>query len=530
MARPVSRHRTTAVNTNHLSTGQPRHRLSVSLTAAILIPRHLSVRVIYHPAVQQSTSHINCLAPANMSQFPAPPSNPNPYAYHQPANPYAAASATQPASAYYPPPQPPSQPTPAPPPPPPAPAANPSIPYIGALISLVSKALLRYEGTLYTIDPKASTVTLSHVRCFGSENRAAAAEFVPASSKVYEFIVFSGKDIHDLHVMQKQEAEQHDPAILSAKQQTTALPPSSATTAPRPAAPEVEDGELEEPAIGQLSLHDSSPQHSSYRGRGSRGGGHSYYNSASQSTNASQHQQQPKYTVSILSSRPIESHEFPQRQRGGGGSSGSGGGMASKDILKSEFDFASSNARFNKGDFVTQLQQQQQSEQKTDLAVDDAHTVIAPAYELPKVDDEVSGEMSGEAGAAPAATKPLVAVAYDKKKSFFDDLGNDKAAGSGGGGGGRGGRGGGGRQNDRETFGDVAVRGGRHRGGGRRGRVWWRWVQRWRWRRRVQRSRQRRWTAEWLEQRWRWRWRWRWWWWRRWRERERWLVNWQQMD
>ena len=406
-----------------------------------------------------------------MSQYPSPPSN-NPYAYQQPANlnPYAASSATHTVPTYQPPP---TQPSPTPSPPQPsAPPSNPSIPYIGALISLVSKAQLRYEGTLYTIDPKASTVTLSHVRCFGSENRAPATEFVPASSKVYEFIVFSGKDIHDLHVMHKQETEQHDPAILSAKQQTTAPTSATATAAHRAvAAAEREDGELEEPAIGNLSLHDSNQSYSSYRGKGSRGG-QSYHNNSTSATSMSeqyqsQQQQQPKYTVSILSSRPLESHEMPQRHRGGGAagvSGGASGGMASKDILKSEFDFESSNARFNKGDFVTQLQQQQQQhEHKVDTAADDVHSVTAPTYELPKVDDDTSGETSAEV----AAVKPVVAVAYDKKKSFFDDLG-DKPAG-GGGGGGRGGRGGGGRQNDRETFGDMAVRGGRHRGGGGRG-------------------------------------------------------------
>ena len=415
-----------------------------------------------------------------MSHFPPPPTNPNPYAYQQPSNPnpYAASSATHTTPAYQPPTQP--QPTPAPPPQPAAPTPNPSIPYIGALISLVSKAQLRYEGTLYTIDPKASTVTLSGVRCYGSENRStAAAEFVPASSKVYEFIVFSGKDIHDLHVMQRQEAEQHDPAILSAKQSTNAAQPSNTTAAPTRTAgtSELEDGELE-PAIGQLSLNDSTrPQQMSYRGRGGRGGGQSYHNSSISSSSAytsQQPQQPPKYTVSILSSRPLESHEMPQRQRGGAGGGGGsgGGGMASKDILKSEFDFESSNARFNKGDFVTQLQQQQQSEHKADTpAVDDVPPVTAPAYELPKVDDEAAVETSGEGVAAGVAAKPIVAVAYDKKKSFFDDLGNDKAGGSGGGGGrgGRGGGGGGGRQSDRETFGDMAVRGGRHRGGGRGG-------------------------------------------------------------
>lgn len=39
-------------------------------------------------------------------------------------------------------------------------------PYIGSKISLVSKAEIRYEGFLYTIDQKDSTVTLAKGNAF----------------------------------------------------------------------------------------------------------------------------------------------------------------------------------------------------------------------------------------------------------------------------------------------------------------------------------------------------------------------------
>ena len=37
-----------------------------------------------------------------------------------------------------------------------------STPFIGALISLISKAEVRYEGTLYNIDPVKATVALQN--------------------------------------------------------------------------------------------------------------------------------------------------------------------------------------------------------------------------------------------------------------------------------------------------------------------------------------------------------------------------------
>ena len=45
-------------------------------------------------------------------------------------------------------------------------------PYIGSTISLISKAEIRYEGTLYGIDPTESTVTLSKGECCAWEWKA----------------------------------------------------------------------------------------------------------------------------------------------------------------------------------------------------------------------------------------------------------------------------------------------------------------------------------------------------------------------
>merc|ERR1712048_688232 len=72
-------------------------------------------------------------------------------------------------------------------------------PYIGSKINLISKAKIRYEGFLYTIDTKESTVTLAKVVSLGTENRK-PDNLIPPRDEVFEYIVFRGSDIEDLHV------------------------------------------------------------------------------------------------------------------------------------------------------------------------------------------------------------------------------------------------------------------------------------------------------------------------------------------
>ncbi|KAF4655533.1 Protein LSM14 A [Perkinsus olseni] len=89
-----------------------------------------------------------------------------------------------------------------------------SLPYIGSKISLISNAEIRYEGILYTINTEESTIALQNVKSFGTEGRKIPN--VPPSDEVYDFIIFRGKDIKDLTVLEgagQKTGPLADPAI-----------------------------------------------------------------------------------------------------------------------------------------------------------------------------------------------------------------------------------------------------------------------------------------------------------------------------
>ena len=80
-----------------------------------------------------------------------------------------------------------------------------------------------YVGTLHDINPEASTIALENVVSHGTEGRRGnPSEEIPASTSVYEYIVFRGSDVKDINFADEQKENQEpeapqvpdDPAIL----------------------------------------------------------------------------------------------------------------------------------------------------------------------------------------------------------------------------------------------------------------------------------------------------------------------------
>lgn len=94
------------------------------------------------------------------------------------------------------------------------------MPELGSKISLISKADIRYEGRLFTVDPQECTIALASVRSFGTENRETEYP-VPAQSQVYDYILFRGSDIKDIRIINSVTQPLNDPAIMQ-----LSVPPS----------------------------------------------------------------------------------------------------------------------------------------------------------------------------------------------------------------------------------------------------------------------------------------------------------------
>jgi protein LSM14 len=82
--------------------------------------------------------------------------------------------------------------------------------------------LFRYVGTLVEINSENSTVALENVMSYGTEERRTGKESFPASSELYDYILFRGSDVKDLRIEEPPKDASppqppqmpNDPAIL----------------------------------------------------------------------------------------------------------------------------------------------------------------------------------------------------------------------------------------------------------------------------------------------------------------------------
>lgn len=104
------------------------------------------------------------------------------------------------------------------------------VPFLGCKISLISKSDIRYEGILYCVDAKESTIALSKVKSYGTETRVTdPSNYVAPKNEVFDIIIFRASDVKDLRVDAPEPPGLSDPAIISAHHSYPGQSPSTSS-------------------------------------------------------------------------------------------------------------------------------------------------------------------------------------------------------------------------------------------------------------------------------------------------------------
>jgi len=292
-------------------------------------------------------------------------------------------------------------------------------PYIGAPVTLISSLDVRYEGTLFTIDPNESTVALQNVRCLGTENRQTGSKSIPASETVYEFIIFRGENIKSINIAEEKFSKQNelnDPSILKLGPKGTAEPKRNQDKGFY----DRQYRDRRDPAKYRQQRHDYDrgyrnrrqyqPRHNQYDRRNNNDRrGRNRRNQNNRRRPENQRQQGPRHNpgdAKFLTGRDTEQEKIK---------------------ITEDFDFE--KATFDKKGVLTDEKkeaapvadekQEDASAAKTDEKDASKESTENAAAEADKNTEEEKKEESPEP--AEPAPKPFE-YKYDPEKSFFDDL------------------------------------------------------------------------------------------------------------
>jgi len=315
-------------------------------------------------------------------------------------------------------------------------------PYIGARVTLISSLDVRYEGTLFTIDPNESTVALQNVTCNGTEGRQSGAKAIPASDTVYEFIIFRGENIKSINIAESNKPpsnELNDPSILKLGPAGKRGPENRTT----PSRPQPRGDFRRDSSRMQRVYRDRDggyrPNNNRYGGRQNRGYRNNY--------------DAPRYNNRRAPRRDRDPR--PQRRRNDDrdrdrvkrANPGDAKYLAVRDAPKEEgfkedFDFKA--ATFSKEEALKQAPEKAPQETGAEEAKEESvaskeeapveqgdaeksaeATEANTSEEAPKQEETVEQEEQDdkkEASPEPKPEKPQLKYTYNKATSFFDDL------------------------------------------------------------------------------------------------------------